>query len=214
MINKSKTLLPLCITLVPVLITVAIIITGLIINFNTEPKLKLQPPCKSKTCTETAVEISKRINTTADPCDNFYDFVCGGSYDDLKIDTDQVDSGIIQNHQHFLDKALHTLLKQPDDPNELNVFKSTKSFYRDCIDLSLLEDMGEPSLLSVFSEMGGFPVLTVDWDEEKFSWENLTIKFKQQGIWIHNLFTFGFLKHPFNSSIEQLIVSNTIISNY
>lgn len=158
-------------------------------------------------------DVIKKLDATTDPCENFYEFACGQQARNLLVTAERTGSGTINNFQDLVSKQLEGFIKDPIDPNEVNVFQQVKTFYQACMDTSKIEELGEKPFLDVLAKIGQFPALTEDWDEGNFSWIETTFKFKEHGLNMYYLIQPTLFYNPKNSSKQQLNVS-ICIANY
>lgn len=75
----------------------------------------------------------KYMNPTVDPCDDFYQFVCGNYLKNVPIPQDK---GVITHFHTIGDKIRNQLisqLKSTIKPFDLKAFKNVKTHYQDCL---------------------------------------------------------------------------------
>ncbi|GFZ45763.1 hypothetical protein JCM24511_03493 [Saitozyma sp. JCM 24511] len=105
------------------------------------------PICLSANCIRVAADILDSLNTTADPCHDFYEFAVGGWVDSNEIPADR---GIYSSFNVVADRNKKILLKvinsidgtkTPNSAEESNQRK-IKAVYESCMDLSQLNEVG------------------------------------------------------------------------
>ena len=79
------------------------------------------------------------MNKNVDPCDNFYEFACGGFVKKSKIPDDKPSITAFQLLDNLMKERLNHSLAEDIQPNELRAFKLTKHLYRSCINESKLQ---------------------------------------------------------------------------
>ena len=81
------------------------------------------------------------MDKTIDPCDNFYEFACGGFIKKTEIPSGEshIDSYSILNGD--LVKQLHKILAEDIQQNELRAFKLAKILYKSCMNESMFHNI-------------------------------------------------------------------------
>ena len=112
------------------------------------------------------------MNTTADPCADFEQFSCGRFQQNAQIPEDK------GSYSEFLsilpDKVYERgrlLLEAEDRDEDWELFKVAKKFYKSCMNLEQLENLGVKPMLDSLKLLGGWPVLEGDkWDSTDYQW--------------------------------------------
>ncbi|CAN7975082.1 unnamed protein product, partial [Ixodes persulcatus] len=99
------------------------------------------------------------MNQTVDPCENFYEFACGGWVQRHPIPEDR--SSVFQSSFIWdqLDAKLRTLVEEPPQDSEPGFIHKMKHMYRSCCNTSLIESYAEEPLQKVLRVLGGWPVV-------------------------------------------------------
>ncbi|XP_075156814.1 neprilysin-1-like [Haematobia irritans] len=120
-----------------------------------------------------ATEMLKYFNTTADPCEDFFEYTCGnfGKYHPTNTTVSTFE---------FLEKAMLSKIKRElemDDPTDTDIDKKVKNFYRSCISAPGLMSGYAEKLRAIINEIGHMPVLEGDdWQEKDFDWSSTVAK--------------------------------------
>ncbi|XP_073816910.1 endothelin-converting enzyme homolog [Musca autumnalis] len=117
-----------------------------------------------------AEELLKYMNKTEDPCDDFYNYVCGnyGTYNPATIE--QPSTGLLESLQTKLDANIKTILNA-DAKEDTAIDKKVKRYYRSCLKLSELGDKYATKLREIINEFGEMPAIAGDkWQEAEFDW--------------------------------------------
>ncbi|XP_075161666.1 membrane metallo-endopeptidase-like 1 [Haematobia irritans] len=118
-------------------------------------------------------DIQNYLNITAEPCENFYNFVCG-NYDGLK--TPIQDRSPHHRLKTEMDKEIITLLSN-DDPSDMEVDKKIKYFFQSCLNVKFDFEKYKQKLRQIIEEFGQMPALVKEeedqWNESKFDWIKL-----------------------------------------
>ena len=124
----------------------------------------------SKECIETSYGLFKNLDLNADPCEDFYQYACGGFEERVRIPDDQSSRSQFAIIDDELEEQLRDILEANDTSDDSIVFKQAKDQYMACMDLDKLEEIGLEPLKLILKELGGWPVLEDNWDESSFKW--------------------------------------------
>lgn len=139
------------------------------------------------------------MNTSVNPCEDFYSYSCGNWAKFNEIPKDKVASDTFEILRESLDEALKNLLMS-DEKDENNKAKpkhnvksknhqrrrdanrqrrknaeiKAKNLFRSCMNYEIIEKRGIQPLLELLEKFGGWPMLDDAWDEKSFDWLELT----------------------------------------
>lgn len=120
-----------------------------------------------------AAEIRKYFNSSADPCEDFFEFTCGNY--DVYYPTNTT-----TNTFDTLQQAMYNKIKKEmeiDDGKDTDVDRKVKDFYRSCISTPALLKEYKEKLKELIREFGKMPVLEGrEWQEENFEWSSTLSK--------------------------------------
>lgn len=74
------------------------------------------------------------MNPTADPCNDFYQFVCGNYIKETPIPEDKVGITHLYAIEDKIRNHMINELKAPVHPSDLKAIKNVKIYYRNCLD--------------------------------------------------------------------------------
>ena len=78
------------------------------------------------------------MNRNIDPCDDFYQFACGGFVKNNEIPNDRAGVNTFSTLDDYLREQLNTSLAEDIQPSDLKAFKMVKTFYKSCMNESKL----------------------------------------------------------------------------
>ncbi|XP_038658776.1 phosphate-regulating neutral endopeptidase PHEX [Scyliorhinus canicula] len=133
--------------------------------------------CFSPECSEAAVLIFNKINWSADPCENFFEFACGRWIKETPIPEDYSSYGTYSWVRHSVNVKLRELLENPiDEEKDDEVTEKTKQLYQSCMNESAIEMEDAKPLLNFLKQPClRWPVLETNngpegtWKEEEFN---------------------------------------------
>ena len=163
--------------------------------------------CLTAGCFKAASSISKEMDETVDPCDDFYSFACGNFVNETIIPDDKI---CVNTFSLLLDKVqdqLRTIFSVPVNDSEIYPFKLVKKLYKSCMDTRLIQDRGLKPLLDILESLGGWPVLKgYLWDGSSWSWQNTFLKAKKLGYNTDFIFKFTITPDLLNNTIRIIQV--------
>jgi len=157
--------------------------------------------CMTEGCIGAAHMLLQNMNRTADPCDDFYEFSCGGFEKRVVIPDDRSSRSQFAIIGDELLQQLRVILEDPGHDGESSVFTMARNVYKACMDEEKIENIGLDPLKDMLKDMGGWPVLEGDaWDEEKFNWIEAVYTFRSHGYSTDYLIDFSIVTDSKNSS--------------
>ncbi|XP_040061858.1 neprilysin-2 isoform X2 [Ixodes scapularis] len=138
--------------------------------------------CLSPGCVNAASTLLQNMNQSVDPCENFYEFACGGWVHRHLIPEDKSSLSQFSLIQDQLDAKLRTLVEEPPQDSEPGFIHKMKHMYRSCFNTSLIDSYAEEPLQKVLKVLGGWPVVEgPGWNASKFHWLDALIQYRNFG---------------------------------
>jgi len=160
--------------------------------------------CTTPGCIQAANTILQNMDSTVDPCHDFYKYSCGGFNKKVRIPDDDFDISPFKLTQDKVLDQLRDILEanytaaaaveeDHDNPREVDeAFRMAQNQYKACMDLDRLESLGLKPFADLLDGFGGWPVLQgASWDEAKFRWEDTIYQFRKQGF--NTAYEYGYL---------------------
>ncbi|NXP02667.1 NEP protein, partial [Thinocorus orbignyianus] len=119
--------------------------------------------CKTSDCIKSAARILENMDSTAKPCDDFYQYACGGW---LKRNVIPETSSRYSNFDILRDElevVLKDVLDVPSN-NDIPAVQKAKTLYRSCINETAIDSRGGKPLISLLPDIADWPVATTSWD--------------------------------------------------
>ncbi|KAM9230967.1 Neprilysin [Leptosomus discolor] len=119
--------------------------------------------CKTSDCIKSAARILENMDTTAEPCKDFYQYACGGW---LKRNVIPETSSRYSNFDILRDELEVVLKDVLDTPssNDITAVQKAKTLYRSCINETTIDSRGGRPLISLLPNISDWPVATTNWD--------------------------------------------------
>ena len=140
-----------------------------------QPKFEKVPPiCTSEHCVGAAGRLYFNMNKTADPCDDFEEFACGRFKQNVYIPDDKGKYSALTPLADIIYERGRRILEADDRDEEFEdweLFRTTKKFYKSCMNLRRLEELGVKPMLDSLKLLGGWPVVEGDdWNSNGYQW--------------------------------------------
>ncbi|KFR16839.1 Neprilysin [Opisthocomus hoazin] len=119
--------------------------------------------CKTSDCIKSAARILENMDTTAEPCNDFYQYACGGW---LKRNVIPETSSRYSNFDILRDELEVVLKDVLDTPssNDITAVQKAKTLYKSCINETTIDSRGGTPLISLLPDLSDWPVATTNWD--------------------------------------------------
>ncbi|XP_071750117.1 LOW QUALITY PROTEIN: neprilysin-2-like [Lepeophtheirus salmonis] len=141
--------------------------------------------CNSIGCQQTAKTILENMDSTVNPCDDFYAFSCGGFINKTIVPNGEEKVNVLTKTKDGLISDINDLMNEELNSSELQIFKDMKTFYKTCIDENKIEELGVTPMKDILKQMGGWPVIECDsWSipRQTYRWYNETLKLRKLGF--------------------------------
>ncbi|XP_042207289.1 neprilysin-1-like isoform X2 [Homarus americanus] len=124
--------------------------------------------CETPECAIAATQISENLDLSVDPCDNFYEFACGGWINKHPIPPSGV-TGTFEDAGEKLEKRLFLILDSPAEPDAPQPLHMIRTYYNTCMDTDTMNSLGFAPLALVLEHQGGWPLVLDAWDPSAFT---------------------------------------------
>ncbi|GFV42440.1 neprilysin-2 [Trichonephila clavipes] len=135
----------------------------------------------------TSATILNNINEEVEPCDNFYEFACGGWLQKQLIPDDRSAVSVFSLLQDDLDLLLRSMVETGIKDTDSQFIRNLKSMYDACMNTTEIEMLGNDPLIKIVKEVGGWPAVDGDkWDAKNFDWMETLFALRRVGF-AHNI---------------------------
>ncbi|XP_069933191.1 membrane metallo-endopeptidase-like 1 isoform X2 [Oryctolagus cuniculus] len=120
--------------------------------------------CTSPGCVMAAARILQNMDPTREPCDDFYQYACGGWLRRHVIPETNSRYSVFDILRDELEVVLKAVLENSTAEDRPAVAKA-KTLYRSCMNESVIEKRDSQPLLDILDMVGGWPVAMDSWNE-------------------------------------------------
>ncbi|XP_046984045.1 neprilysin-2-like isoform X1 [Schistocerca americana] len=140
--------------------------------------------CLTQGCIQAASEVLSKLDPSADPCDDFYQYACGNYVRTTNIPDDKSSVDTISAlTDHLLEKLRNAIEEELTEAVVPRSLQLARDFYRACMNKPQIESRGVGPLQRVLQELGGWPAVEGDsWDEAGFDWRQSVYRFRRAGF--------------------------------
>ncbi|OUM59292.1 hypothetical protein PIROE2DRAFT_15209 [Piromyces sp. E2] len=188
----------------------------------TEPVIPVtREECLTEECSEISKSILNKMDTSVNPCENFYQFTCGGWHDNNK--NEKMGFSVTKEQENIINTEISELLKgdyivnenlsKEDQEYDRKTFKKMKTLYNLCMNLANNYDSdAEKEHLVDFIK--NFNIYKVEGENKLEKFTNLYVKLKNAGLRIPFIFNIHFDNTDNKKHIELLINDHSLNSDY
>lgn len=128
--------------------------------------------CTSKECVTVAKKIRDALNASADPCEDFYNFACGGWQKSHNIPSSENEITSFTVLSKEIEYAIHDLLNEPPKDEESNALQKARDFFASCMNTSHIEELAGKPANDFLADIGGWPVCNSEkWEKTEKEWD-------------------------------------------
>lgn len=154
--------------------------------------------CQTLGCIDAAAHVLDKMDTTIEPCDDFYNFACGNLI--RKTQTSDMSWDMFTIAEDKVKKDLGALFSKEFDPNDPKFFNLPKKLYRAC----MYNGPDEYRIMNTL--LAGWPVVMGDkWNESGWSWTSAVKEFRKTGYKTNYIFDTT-IDPDYNFSMQILLI--------
>ncbi|XP_055373967.1 neprilysin-2 [Condylostylus longicornis] len=148
--------------------------------------------CLTKECIHTASKILDSMESSIEPCDDFYRFACGNFLKKTAIPEDKVTVNTFSEIGDELQQQLKELITEEAPEDSPKPFKMINWLYKSCMNKSLIEERGIKPIQQIAESIGGWPVVLGEkWNADSWTWQETTKKFRRLGYSVDYIIDFS-----------------------
>ncbi|KAL5020572.1 hypothetical protein ScPMuIL_003464 [Solemya velum] len=160
--------------------------------------------CSTESCVRASASILNKIDSSVDPCVNFYEFVCGNWEKTTNFPDSKPKYGSFTELSDTVMTRLRELLSHGTGEfkgqNSTAITKA-KAYFGLCMDIDTIEKKGKEPLLKLVEQLGSWTVVSDDqWSPENWSLGKALVANHQYGL--AALFSMSVSGDDHNSSIN------------
>ncbi|XP_055877205.1 endothelin-converting enzyme 2-like [Biomphalaria glabrata] len=133
-----------------------------------------QTACQTDECINTSQQIASMMDTSVDPCEDMYQFSCGGWLRNNPLPEKQSRWIVMDTMKSKINEQLIQLLQSDDvtfKGHNSTAIRKLKILYKTCLDTDSIESQGFKPLTKLIDDLGSWTVSPTPggWDRQKWS---------------------------------------------
>ncbi|XP_041378568.1 membrane metallo-endopeptidase-like 1 [Gigantopelta aegis] len=150
-----------------------------IMDNDDEPEAYIIHRCLTGECVVTAARMIQSLDYSVDPCNNFYEFACGGWMKKTLVPADSQEVNQFTLLKQEEDIILKNLFEAEVKPNDSYSVVLVKDFYASCMNENLIKELGVEPCLKLIKSIGIWPIIDSYWDDWYFDLEEKLLALKK-----------------------------------
>ncbi|XP_063995393.1 endothelin-converting enzyme homolog [Diachasmimorpha longicaudata] len=153
-------------------------------------------------------ELLTSLNTSADPCNDFYNYACGHWADHHATPEGYVTWSNLYILTDGMGPKMQPLLDAIDSETDIEAVRKARKVYRACMNGDKIQEDGVQPLLSLLSRYGGWPLITkpLEWKSKGLNWHEINIEIMRR-VGTGALFTIAVVPDPKHSAISRIMLA-------
>lgn len=127
--------------------------------------------CTTTECTSSASAIIEAMDLSVSPCDDFFQFACGGWIANHPVPSSESRWDQFEVLQTELTNAISNILEEPLNKSDPLPINQAKWFYTTCLNVETIEILGVTPLSELLATHDGWPLTKSIWVANFFDWQ-------------------------------------------
>uniref|UniRef100_A0A4W6FNM5 Membrane metalloendopeptidase like 1 n=1 Tax=Lates calcarifer TaxID=8187 RepID=A0A4W6FNM5_LATCA len=125
--------------------------------------------CTTADCVTAAARLLQNMDKSVKPCDNFYQYACGGWLERHVIPETSSRHSVFDILRDKLEIVLKGVLEMENE-RDRDAIRKAKILYSSCMNESLIEQRDSQPLLKLIESIGDWPVASDNWNTTTEAW--------------------------------------------
>lgn len=139
------------------------------------------PICESQECKDIANYVKRSMNTSVDPCSDFYQFTCGGWIKEHPIPKTSSSFSTFAKLNSHVEKALRKIIEDKTGKYDNEYSERAKTFYKSCMDLKSIDKLGAKPVIDLIRDVGSCKLFDNEhWDEKNWDLRETLLKVQKK----------------------------------
>ncbi|GAB1605929.1 neprilysin-1-like [Argonauta hians] len=136
--------------------------------------------CLTPRCTVASARLIRSIDTSVNPCDNFFDYTCGQWVKRHAIPNDLSSIDTFSVLRDEVENTLRELLETSISSSDVRAIRKAKILYKSCMNETLIEERSLQEFEKVLvGELGDWPVRNKNWNRNNYNLVNLLVTIRK-----------------------------------